>query len=118
MTSVVKQGAIHYCHFNPPIKSRPVLVLSRTELNTVRENVIVALITRTIRQIPIEVPVGTAEGLPREGVVSLGDIHTVPKSLIGEKKGSFLPRNLRRRLMHLNWFLLCHRSRAFAHRPP
>ncbi len=85
--SLVNQGDIFYCDFDEPIKSRPVLVLSRSEINAVRENVVVALVTRTIRNIPLEIPVGKKEGLPKEGVVSLGDIHTVPKSLLSEKKG-------------------------------
>lgn len=82
-----KQGDIHYCHFEEPIKSRPVLILSRTEINSVRENIVVALVTRTVRNIPLEISVGKAEGLSREGVASLGDIHTVPKTLLSEKKG-------------------------------
>jgi len=89
MSLLVKQGAVHYCHFDPPTKSRPVLVLSRTELNNVRENVIVALATRKIRNIPTEIPVGKDEGLVKKGVVSLADIHTVPKSLLSEEKGEF-----------------------------
>lgn len=83
-----KQGDIHYCRFPEPIKSRPVLILSRAELNAVRENVIVALITRTVRNIPLEIPVGKADGLPKEGVVSLGDIYTVSKTLLSDRKGA------------------------------
>ncbi len=85
--SVARQGDIHYCRFDEPIKSRPVLVLSRTEINTVRENIVVALVTRTIRNIPLEIPAGKVEGLSKEGVVSLGDVYTVSKSLLSEKKG-------------------------------
>jgi len=87
MTFPVKQWDIYFCHFDEPVKSRPVLVLSRSELNAVRENIVVALITRTIRNIPTEVRVGKAEGLPKEGVISLGDIHTVPKTLLSARKG-------------------------------
>lgn len=85
--SSARQGEIHYCQFDEPIKSRPVLVLSRAEINTVRENIVVALVTRTVRNIPLEIPVGKAEGLSKEGVVSLGDVYTVSKSLLSEKKG-------------------------------
>lgn len=85
--TAVKQGDIHYCQFDEPIKSRPVLVLSRTEINTVRENIVVALLTRTARHIPLEIPVGKADGLSKDGVVSLGDIYTVPKGLLSERKG-------------------------------
>lgn len=85
--SIARQGDIHYCRFDGPIKSRPVLVLSRTEINAVRENIVVALVTRTVRKIPLEIPVGKAECLSKEGVVNLGDIYTVSKSLLSEKKG-------------------------------
>lgn len=92
MTSpAARQGDIHYCRFDEPIKSRPVLVISRTELNSVRENVIVALVTRTVRNIPLEIPVGKAEGLSKEGVASLGDVYTVPKTLLSERKGQLSP---------------------------
>ncbi len=83
-----RQGDIHYCDFPEPVKSRPVLILSRTEINAVRENIVVALITRTVRGIPLEIPVGKAEGLSKEGVVSLGDIYTVSKALLSDRKGA------------------------------
>ena len=96
MSQAVSQGDIFYCHFGAPIKDRPVLILSRSEINVVRANVVVALVTRTIRNIPLEIPVGTADGLPKEGVVSLGDIHTVPKALLSEKKGEINQEQLRK----------------------
>ena len=85
---MARQGDIHYCGFDEPVKSRPVLILSRTEINAVRENIVVALVTRTVRNIPLEIPVGKTEGLSKEGVVSLGDVHTVPKALLSERKGT------------------------------
>lgn len=41
--------------------------------------------TRTIRGIPTEVRLGAAEGLPRECVVNLDDILTIPKNLLGSR---------------------------------
>lgn len=82
-----QQGELYYCDFPAPVKSRPVVILSRSELNTVRQNIVVALITRTIRKIPLEIKVGREEGLPKSGVISLGDIHTVPKRILSRKKG-------------------------------
>jgi mRNA interferase MazF len=81
-------GDVVYAQFPAPVKSRPVVVLSRGEINAVRENIVVALVTRAIRRIPLEVPVGKAEGLPKEGVVSLGDIHTIPRSIMGPVRGA------------------------------
>lgn len=98
MVEAAQQGDVFYCHFGEPIKSRPVLVLSRGELNAARENVVVALVTRTVRGIPLEIPVGRGEGLPKEGVASLGDIHTVPKTFLSGKKG-VISTEKRRRLL-------------------
>lgn len=86
-----RQGDIHYCRFEEPVKSRPILILSRTDINAVRENVVVALVTLRVRGIPLEIPVGKAEGLSKEGVASLGDIYTVSKGLLSEKKGTLSP---------------------------
>lgn len=88
MKEVYTLGDVVYAQFPAPVKSRPVVVLSRGEINAVRENIVVALVIRTVRGIPLEVPVGWEEGLPKEGVVSLGDIHTIPKTLMGSVRGS------------------------------
>lgn len=88
MTEVYTLGDVVFAQFPPPVKSRPVVVLSRGEINSVRENIVVALVTRTVRGIPLEVPVGRAEGLPKEGVVSVGDIHTIPRTMMGPVRGS------------------------------
>jgi mRNA interferase MazF len=63
---------------------RPVVVLTRdTALPTLR-NVVVALVTRTIRGIETEVQVGPEDGVPVECVVSLDNLRTVPQALLTE----------------------------------
>ena len=47
-----------------------------------RSSATVAVVTRTIRNIPVEVPLGPAQGLPTTCVVNLDDILTVPRSLL------------------------------------
>jgi hypothetical protein len=57
-------------------KTRPVLVLTRDTVRPHLTNVTVAPITSTIRGLSTEVPVGTANGLDHESVISpttLGD---------------------------------------------
>lgn len=61
---------------------RPVLVLTRDEAIPALRNVVVALVTRTIRGIPSEVPLGTADGMGEECVASLDNLRTVPRSLL------------------------------------
>ena len=88
------QGDIHYAHFDDAIKNRPVVLISDSEVNYVRGKVIVALITSTIRQTPFEISVGTAEGLSKEGVVSLSDIETIPKLRLSSRKGRLSPEKM------------------------
>jgi mRNA-degrading endonuclease toxin of MazEF toxin-antitoxin module len=38
------------------------------------------MVASTIRNIPVEVPLGPEDGMPRECVVSLDDILTLPKA--------------------------------------
>lgn len=57
-------------------------MLTRDEAIPALRNVVVALVTRTIRGIPSEVPLGTADGMREECVVSLDNLRTVPRSLL------------------------------------
>jgi mRNA interferase MazF len=58
---------------------RPVLVLTRDEAIPRLRNVVVALITRTIRGIDTEVELGPDDGMPVECAVSLDNLRTVPQ---------------------------------------
>lgn len=70
-------------------KTRPVLVLTRDLVRPYMSRVTVAPITTTIRGLSTEVPVGTANGLDRAGVVSCDNIVTVPTACLGRQIGSF-----------------------------
>jgi mRNA interferase MazF len=61
---------------------RPVCVLTRQEAIPALRNVVVALVTRTIRDIPTEVRLGTRDGMPVECAISLDNLSTVPHSLL------------------------------------
>lgn len=61
---------------------RPVLVLTRDEALARLRNVVVALVTRTVRG--IEVEIGPADGMPVECAVSLDNLRTVPRGLLTE----------------------------------
>ena len=58
------------------------VLLSRDFAYRVRVAVIVAPVTRTIRNIPVEVPLDKSDGLPFRCVANLDDIATIPKTLI------------------------------------
>lgn len=61
---------------------RPVVVLTRDEALPRLRNVVVALLTRTIRGIPTEVPLGPGDGMPVECAISLDNLRTVPQNLL------------------------------------
>ncbi|MGM0386231.1 MAG: type II toxin-antitoxin system PemK/MazF family toxin [Actinomycetota bacterium] len=68
-------------------KVRPVLVLTRAAARPAMTKVTVAPITTTIKGLSSEVPVGPANGLDRDGVVSLDNVLTVPTSRLGRTLG-------------------------------
>ncbi len=81
----MKRGEVWWAHLPPPAGRRPVVLLSRDSAYKVRTAVTVAPVTRTIRDIPVEVPLDQADGLPSRCVVNLDDLTTIPKSLIKQR---------------------------------
>jgi mRNA interferase MazF len=75
----------------PDAKGRPYLILTRNEAVPVLRTILVAPVTRTIRGIPTEVPVGVEEGLPAEGVAALDNVLTFPKALLVRRMGALSP---------------------------
>ncbi|HYU86111.1 MAG TPA: type II toxin-antitoxin system PemK/MazF family toxin [Kribbellaceae bacterium] len=71
-------------------KTRPVLVLTREIVRPHLTRVTVAPITTTIRGLSTEVPVGRANGLDHDSVVSCDNIVTVLKSDLGRHIGYLL----------------------------
>lgn len=72
-------------------KTRPVLVLTREAVRPYLARLTVAPITSTIRGLSTEVPVGPANGLDRDSVVSCDNVVTIPKSAFGRHLGYLLP---------------------------
>lgn len=69
-------------------KRRPVLVLTRSAAITVLTTVLVAPITRTIRGIPTEIPLGPQHGLREACVASFDAITPIRKALLTQRIGS------------------------------
>lgn len=63
---------------------RPVCVLTRDEAIPGLRNIVVALITKHARGTVSEVPLGLEDGLPRECVVTLDNLRTIPKAQLTE----------------------------------
>lgn len=72
----------------PNQKRRPVLIVSRNEVIPVLNNVVVAPVTTTIREIPTCIRVGPDEGIDRESVATFDTLAAVPKSVLTSRLGS------------------------------
>jgi mRNA interferase MazF len=81
----MRRGEIWWAELSPPIGRRPVLLLSRDTAYRVRTSVTIAIVTRTIRNIPVEVPLGLEDGMPPLCAVNLDNILTIPKSKLTER---------------------------------
>ena len=81
----MRRGEVWWAELPPPIGRRPALLLSRDAAYTVRTSVTVAMITRTIRAIPVEVPLGPEDGMPTQCAVNLDNILTIPRSRLTER---------------------------------
>ncbi|HLG19411.1 MAG TPA: type II toxin-antitoxin system PemK/MazF family toxin [Bdellovibrionota bacterium] len=75
----MKRGEVWWAEVSKPAGRRPVVLLSRDEAYQVRDLVTVAPITTRIRDLPVEVPLGKSEGLPRPCVANLDTVTTIPK---------------------------------------
>jgi len=65
-------------------KRRPALVLTRETAIPVMGQVVVAFLTTTIRDIPIEVRLDPDDGVPCECVVNFDNLKTVPRARLSE----------------------------------
>ena len=75
----------------PDAKGRPYLVLTRDEAIPVLRTILVAPVTRRIRGIPTEVPLGATEGLPTECVATMDAILPFPKAMLTRRLGTIGP---------------------------
>lgn len=71
----------------PNEKSRPVLIISRDDVIPVLNNLVVAPVTSTIRDIPTCVALGPEEGIDRESVATFDNLATVPRSTLTRRLG-------------------------------
>ena len=72
-------------------KGRPFLIMTRDEAIPVLRTVLAAPITRTIRHIPTEVPLGISEGLPVASAAAMDALFALPKSMLVRRMGALAP---------------------------
>lgn len=72
-------------------KRRPVLVVTRNEAIPVLARVVVAPVTRTVRDIPTEIALGSDEGLPVDCAASFDNLQPVSRRLLSQRAGRLGP---------------------------
>ena len=86
MVAVPRQGEIWWAETEN--KRRPVLVVTRSEAIPVLTGIVVAPVTRTIRDIPSEIRLGADENLDVECVASFDNLQRVLRSALTRRIGN------------------------------
>ena len=79
----LRRGEVRWYKFQQPDKKRPVVIMTRDSALDFLGEVTIAPITSTVRDIPTEVLLTTADGMARDCAVNLDHLQTVPKGKIG-----------------------------------
>ena len=87
----MKRGEIRWYKFTRPDKKRPVLIITRDSILEYLDEVTIAPITSTVRNIPSEVFISKHEGMPRDCAINCDHIQTVAKGKIGVLISALLP---------------------------
>ena len=90
----MKHGEIRWYKFARPDKRRPVLILTRDSVQQYLGEVTIAPITGTVRDIPSEVFLSKADGMPLDCAVNCDHLQTVSKVKIGSLITSLPPAKL------------------------
>lgn len=84
----MRRGEIWWAELPPPVGSRPVVILTRDSVLPTIGAIVVALVTRTVRQLPTEVLLGRPQGLPGRCVANLDNILTIPRQRLKRLMGA------------------------------
>lgn len=79
----LRRGEVRWYRFARPDKKRPVVVLTRDSILDYLGETTIAPITRTLRGIASEVPLGPDDGLPEPCAVNLDHIQTIDRGRLG-----------------------------------
>lgn len=89
----MKRGELWWYEL-PELGRRPGCIVTREAAIPVLNAVLIAPATRTVRGIPTEVRLSTADGMPSDCALSFDNLLTVPKSLLVERIASLAPDRL------------------------
>lgn len=84
----MRHAEVWWAELPPPVKSRPVVILTRNAVVDSIESLVVGLVTRTIRGLNTEVSLGRREGLPCPCVANLDNILTIPRGRLKRQMGA------------------------------
>lgn len=87
--SAPRQGEVWWAEADG--KRRPVLVATRSEAVPVLTWVLAAPVTRTVRGIPTEAPLGPAQGLASDCVAAFDNLQPIRRSFLTERIGDIGP---------------------------
>jgi len=85
-----RQGEIWWAEADE--KQRPVLVVTRSEAVPVLTGIVVAPVTRTVRNIPTEIALGEAEGLDGDCAASFDNLQRIHRLALADRVGDLGPR--------------------------
>lgn len=91
---MVRRGGIYFIE-HPEWGRRPVLVLTREAAIPVLKRVTIASISRRIRDIPTEVILDEADGMPARCAVSLDNLGEAWKAMLIDHVATLLPVRMR-----------------------
>jgi len=101
------RGEVRLYHFPAPDKPRPVVVLTRDTALGYLGSVTVAPITSSVRGVPSEVLLTTADGMKNTCVVNAHNIVTVSKADLGRRVAMLGSERLREICAAINFALGC-----------
>jgi len=84
----MRRAEVWWAELPPPVKSRPVVILTRNAVVDSMESLVVGLVTRSIRGLQTEVSLGRREGLPCPCAVNLDNILTIPRERLKRLMGA------------------------------
>ena len=91
----------------PGDKRRPVVVLTRSSVLPRLTTALVAPVTSRVRDIPTEVPLGPAHGLPRRCVANFDNILPLRKDVLVQRVGRLDASDLRRACAAARFAIQC-----------
>ena len=91
----MRRGEIWWTDLPAPYGRRPAILVTRDSAYSVRRSVTLVPLTTRMRGIPVEVPLGPADGVPRACVANADNILTVQTSRLIRRIGPLVPEKLR-----------------------